>query len=62
MEGFVAGMCVIVLIFFIGTGIVATKSMKHSDGLIAECEAELPRNESCVLIAVPESAAEKTNE
>ena len=54
MEGFIGAIIFSLLLLFIGSGIVGIQSMKHSNKLIAECEAELPRNQSCVLIAVPE--------
>jgi hypothetical protein len=58
MEDFIAGMCVILLFVCIGFGVSGSMHQSETNELIAECEAELPRNESCVLIAVPVTKGE----
>lgn len=56
-KGVWEGMCLIVgvvIIAFYFSGVITEKVWNDDDYLIKQCEAELPRNQHCKLIAVPE--------
>ena len=56
-ECFVASVAALMLVYLFTVAVTL-----HSNNLIEECQQDLPRTELCVLIAVPESDAERTKQ
>jgi len=54
MDVFMGVLAGLVLIIFASVGITTVVVDSPSEILLIECEKKLPRNEHCILIAVPE--------
>ena len=57
-DGMIQAFIVVVLIVLAGVVFAQAKTIDKADDLIRGCELNLPRTETCVLIAVPESSQE----
>jgi hypothetical protein len=59
-DGMIQGFIAIVLMVFAAIIFCQAIIIDESDDLIRGCELSLPRTETCVLIAVPESAKDQS--
>jgi len=58
-DGMIQGFIAIVLIVLGAIVFVQAIIIDEADDLISDCELNLPRTETCVLIAVPESGKDQ---
>ena len=55
MSDFLAGVALLLLVIFSSIGLTSIIFTSNNIHLLSQCEKELPRNQHCKLIAMPEN-------